>query len=201
MDSLEIAARTDAGKITLIEFIPGVFRFLRILPGFIKAFKSVRKLKPGYRESMGTHIEANAVNFANNTALVFEKEKYTYREFNEQANRIANFFLSQGTKRGDVVVVLLDNRPELLFCIAGLGKIGAIASLINPNLRGAVLEHCVSIEPASAYIIDEELVDAFEEIRPNISVDPTSTIYFSTNGGKTPAPERYVDLFLTIPKI
>ena len=194
MDSSEIAARTNTGNITFREFLPGIFRFLAIMPGFIKTMKLIRKATPGYCESLGTHIEANAVNFANNTALLFESEKYTYKELNEEANRVANFFLSQGIKKGDVVVVLLDNRPELLFCIAGLGKIGAIASLINPNLRGAVLEHCVTIEPARAYIIDEELMDAFDEIRPNISMHPDSKVYFSTNRGNSPAPENTIDL-------
>jgi len=194
MESSEIAARTDTGKISFGEFLPGFFKFLKIMPGVVKAVKTMKDLKPGYCESLGTHIEANAIKYADNPALLFESEKYTYKEFNEHANRVANFFLAQGTKRGDVVVVLLDNRPDLLFCIAGLGKIGAIASLINPNLRGAVLEHCVTIEPASSYIIDETLVDAFEEIRPNINIDSASKVYFSTNHGEKSAPQEYVDL-------
>ena len=154
----------------------------------------MKKLKPGDCASLGIYIEENAVKHADVPAILFESEKYTYRELNEQANRVANYFQAQGIKRGDVVVVLLDNRPELLFLITGLGKIGAISSLINPNLRAAVLEHCVTIEPAAAYIIDEELVGAFEEIRPNIEMNAAAKVYFSTNRGEKSAPEGYVDL-------
>ena len=194
MDSSEIAKRTDTGNIGFFEFLPGVFRFLKIAPKVIGAVKAMKKLKPGDCGSLGMFIEENAVKHADVPALLFESEKYTYKEFNEQANRVANYFLSQGIKRGDLVVVLLDNRPDLLFTIAGLGKIGAISSLINPNLRAAVLEHCVTIEPAVSYIIDEDLVGAFEEIRPNIDLKPDSKIYFSTNRGDKAAPDGYVDL-------
>ncbi len=194
MDNTEIAARTETGSITIGHFLPGLFRFLMKLPQVVKMLRVSKALVPGSCDSLGNYVEENAVKYRDNLAFIFESEKYTYKEFNENANRVANYFLSQGTQKGDVVVVLLENRPQLLFFIAGLGKIGAIASLINPNLRGAVLDHCVTIEPATSFVIDEELVDAFAEIQPGINLNPASKIYFSANSGKKPAPEGFIDL-------
>ncbi|MCP4753974.1 MAG: long-chain-acyl-CoA synthetase [Proteobacteria bacterium] len=194
MSNTGTSAKTEYSRIKFREFIPGLFSFMKIMPSVIKAVKEMKAMEPETCKSLGSYIEENAVNHADNAALLFESQRYTYREFNEQCNRVANYFLSLGTKKGDVVVVLLENRPELLFCIVGLAKIGAIASLINPNLRGAVLEHCVTIEPAKHFVVDEELVEAFEEIRSNIDINPASKIHFLAEKGENPLPEGYVDL-------
>ncbi len=194
MTSQDISAKTDTHTISFFEFLPGLFRFIKLLPKVVKAVKKAKSMDLDSIESIGKTIEELSVKYGDKPALLFEAEKYSYRELNEQANRVANTFLAKGIKKGDVVVVLLDNRPQLLFCIIGLAKIGAISSLINPNLRQAVLEHCVTIEPTQTYIIDEELVDAFEEIRPNLNMHPSSTVCFSTNRGNKPAPQGYIDL-------
>jgi len=57
-----------------------------------------------------------------------------------------------------------------------------------------VLEHCATIEPTQTYIIDDELLDAFEEVRPNLNMHPSSTLYFAANRGDKPAPDGYIDL-------
>jgi citronellyl-CoA synthetase len=194
MTSPDITAKTDTHTVTFSQFLPGLFRFIKKLPRLIPVIKKAKGMALDDIESIGKTIEGLAVQYADNPALLFEAETYSYHELNEQANRVANTFLAKGISKGDVVIVLLDNRPQLLFCIVGLAKIGAIASLINPNLRGAVLEHCVTIEPTRTYIIDEELVDAFEEIRPALNMPPSSALYFATNRGSNPAPEGYLDL-------
>ena len=53
MDSSEIAKRTDTGNIGFFEFLPGVFRFLKIAPKVIGAVKAMKKLKPGDCGSLG----------------------------------------------------------------------------------------------------------------------------------------------------
>lgn len=190
--SIAIASETDT--IGIGQFIPKLLGFLGKLPSISKVVKQLKKMKPGTRESLGTVVERNAIQFADQPAVFFEDEVYTYQDLNRISNQYANYFLDQGIKKGDVIVVLLDNRPDLIFCLSGLAKIGAVSSMINPNLRGTVLAHCVTIEPAEGYIIDEELVDAFEEIRSDIEIKPGARICFSTNCGNRSAPEGYIDL-------
>ena len=52
--------------------------------------------------------------FADHTALVFEGERYTYRQLDALANRFAAWADAQGVKRGDTVALLLPNRAEYI---------------------------------------------------------------------------------------
>ena len=57
---------------------------------------------------------------------------------------------------GWAIAYFLENRPEILFIIAAVSKIGAIVSLINPHQRGPVLFHSVNTTPTKIFIIGEE---------------------------------------------
>jgi len=86
--------------------------------------------------SLGLRIEEFARDFPDKVALLFEDKQWTFAEYNQEINRYANFFLDKvGLKRGDIVVVDLENRPEIMFMLVAMSKIGCIASLINTNLR------------------------------------------------------------------
>ena len=44
-----------------------------------------------------------------------------------------------------VVALIMANRPEYLFAVHGLAKIGAAAALINTNLTGQPLAHAITV--------------------------------------------------------
>jgi Acyl-CoA synthetases (AMP-forming)/AMP-acid ligases II len=75
------------------------------------------------------------------------------------SNRVANFFLAQGLKKGDSVALMLENRPEFVCLWLGLSKLGVITALINHNLRQNSLLHCINIAGVSAFIYGAELTD------------------------------------------
>lgn len=58
-------------------------------------------------------------------------------------NRVANYFQEEGYQKGDVVALLMENRPEYVCFWLGLSKIGAVAALINFNLRNQPLAHSI----------------------------------------------------------
>jgi citronellyl-CoA synthetase len=64
--------------------------------------------------SLGAILEKQAKKFKNLPLILFEDRTITYREFNESANRCAAFFISQGFRKGDVVALVMGNRPDLL---------------------------------------------------------------------------------------
>ncbi len=179
--------------VTFKELIPGLLSIIRRLPTIIKTLKMILSVsdKDGY--SVGGIIEENAVKFKERTALIFENKSWTYQAFNQEANQIANYFLSQGVKKGDNIVSFINNRPELLFTLSAAAKVGARVSLINFNLRKKVLSHCVNIMPASMYLVDEELIDAFEEIRPELPVDMKDKLYYVADSGTGQIPAGYQD--------
>ncbi len=115
-------------------------------------------------------LEENAAIFPDNPAIKSEEACLSYREYNAAVNRCANFFISKGMKKGDVACVCLTNRPELLIVYSAMAKIGAVNSMINTNLRHDSLKHCLTLHPARIYIIGEEVIEAFEEIKDDLGI-------------------------------
>lgn len=76
---------------------------------------------------------------------------------NEFSNRIANLFQQHGYKKGDIVGLFMENRPEFVATWLGLSKIGVIVPLINTNQRQASLIHSIEIAKCQALIYGESL--------------------------------------------
>jgi citronellyl-CoA synthetase len=144
--------------------------------------------------SMGIVLERNAEKYAGKTALLYEDIRITHDAFNRRINRYAHHFSSRGVRKGDIALVLVDNRPELLMCIGALAKLGAVASLINPNLRGKVLLYSINLTRGRHFIVGEELLEAFEEIRGELELTADDRLYYQPESGETGAPEGYENL-------
>ena len=80
----------------------------------------------------------------------------------DYSNRIANFYMSQGYKKGDSVALFISNRPEQIITWLGLSKIGVIPALINSNLRKEALMHTIRVANCKAVIFGQELEDGIE---------------------------------------
>lgn len=90
-------------------------------------------------------LEAAANKWPAKEAIVFDDVSYTFADWNAKANQVARWAKSIGLKKGDVIAVMMENKPECLFMWTGLAKIGAVAALINNNLRGKPLMHCIKV--------------------------------------------------------
>lgn len=89
-------------------------------------------------ETLLTEFEKQSQKTPNSIALVFDDEQMTYRQFNEKANQVGHFLQSQGIKEGDVVGVQLERSFELMWCLYGILKTGAIylpIDVSNPTER------------------------------------------------------------------
>jgi len=105
-------------------------------------------------------------------AIRFEGASTTYAELNAAANRYANWAHSMGVGQGDVVALLMENRPAYLACWLGLAKVGAIGALINTNLTGAPLAHCLRVSEARLLVLGDELRDAWLGARDQLENEP-----------------------------
>src|SRR4051812_16487139 len=64
-------------------------------------------------------------------ALICGDEQITYRELEEEANRLAHYLIDQGVKKDDKVGLYCRNRIEIVIAMLGIVKAGAI--LVNVN--------------------------------------------------------------------
>lgn len=181
------------GLISFFDYLTGWLKLSWRLPVILRTRKQVLNVGTENRESWGSMLEENAQKFPDNPAIKSEEANLTYQEYNEAVNHCANFFISEGMKKGDVAYVLLENRPELLIVYSAIAKIGAINSMINTNLRQDSLKHCLALHPAKIYIVGEEIVEAFEEIKADLGLRSNQLLYFIADKDQMSAPDGYID--------
>lgn len=75
----------------------------------------------------------------------------------DYSNKVANIFKNHGFSKGDIVALLLENRPEFVCIWLGLAKLGVVVPLINYNLRDQSLLHSITVARARAIIFGSEL--------------------------------------------
>jgi len=86
--------------------------------------------------TIGKIFELTAKRYPNKEAIydVRKNVRFTYKEWNEQVNRLANALLSEGVKKGDRVSTFTFNTEELGTAFFACAKIGAIFNPINFRL-------------------------------------------------------------------
>ncbi len=88
----------------------------------------------------------------------------TWREFQEQANRFANFLLSRGFKKGDKVAILLMNCLEWLPIYFGILKAGCLAVPLNFRYTADEIKYCLELADADALVFGPEFTGRVEDI-------------------------------------
>ena len=67
---------------------------------------------------------------------------------------------------GDTVGLLFENCPELLACVAAVAKLGAVAGMLNPKQRGAVLSHSMRTIQPRLMVIGDGCLPALHSASP-----------------------------------
>ncbi|TAK26915.1 MAG: hypothetical protein EPO21_24580 [Chloroflexota bacterium] len=108
--------------------------------------------------NLAAHLERNAERLPDKAGLVFKDRCWTFREYNEQASRLANGLQRLGIKRGDRVAIMLPNSPEYLFSFYGTLKLGAMVVSVNVLLKSGETEYVLENSQASALIVADSLL-------------------------------------------
>ena len=113
---------------------------------------------------------ANDADHASKVAVYFEDIKgrtatLSYAQLQEQANRLSNVLLARGVKPGDIVAIILPQRPETAIALIACLQMAAIAMpmsfLFGPEALAFRLQHSEAV----ALIIDDNGLDAYLQIR------------------------------------
>jgi long-chain acyl-CoA synthetase len=118
-------------------------------------------------------LEDSAKEFPDSTACIFLGQEKTYKQINEEANKLANALNKLGIKQGDVVGLMLGNMPQFLTAFFGTLKAGAILTLINPLYQAPEIQFQLNDAGAKAIIIIDIMHDNYAKIRDNTKVKHT----------------------------
>ena len=156
-----------------------------------------------------------------NTALLFEDQRWSWRELVQQAAiRSALLLQLRPRERPWHVGILLENTPEYIFLIAGAALCGATVVGINPTRRGTELAADIRGTDCAVIVTDDaygDLLDGIDHAVPQIldsgssgyagllamhrgaaveatteGLDPQSTLLLLFTSGSTGAPKAVI---------
>ena len=133
-------------------------------------------------------LESNARRFPDDVALIElrpsknHRRSVSWREFNDNANRVANQLLKWGIKRDDKVIHWMRNSITWLETYFGIIKTSAWAVPLNYRFNAADFKYCADIAEAKAMFFEEEFAPIVAGVRPQL---PTIRNYVY-EGEKTP---------------
>ncbi|MFF7474224.1 long-chain-fatty-acid--CoA ligase [Streptomyces sp. NPDC008092] len=95
-------------------------------------------------------------------AVAQEDRTLTVRQLHERVNQLAAGLTELGIGRGDVVALLLYNRPEFLELVYAASRIGAVFLPLNYRLSEEEWQYILGHSQARAVIAEPEFVPAME---------------------------------------
>ena len=188
---------TQTDIITIGDVATRLPNFITKVPHILSGLKQAYIRTPTSPAGLGIAFEKAVKRNPQGIALLFEDQSYSYRALNEWANQIAHYYLSLGAKKGDVIAVMVENRPELIATIVALAKIGVTIALVNTSQVGKVLAHSINLVNPIAVIAGEEVRAAIDEARPELKVPQDRFHWFAdqeTRKHAGTAPKDYVNL-------
>jgi fatty-acyl-CoA synthase len=136
------------------------------LRDWVRALEATAPIAANPHRTLPRVIEELAQTFGEAPALLSARETLTFRALAERANRYARWALAQNLGKGEAVGLIMPNRPEYMAIWLGIASVGGVVSLINTNLRGASLRHCIDIVAPKHVIVAAELCD---DVRPALT--------------------------------
>lgn len=151
--------------------VANIRRDVRFARGLFRLLKRIKPIQLDSDVLLCDDIEEAVDKFADHVAFEDERRSVTFREFDAMANRFGHWAKGRGLRRGDAVAVMMTNRIEYLAAWIGFSKVGVAAALINTNLAGPALAHCLSISGGFNVVADEDCWRQIEEARPHVDRD------------------------------
>ncbi|KAB8294976.1 hypothetical protein EYC80_006927 [Monilinia laxa] len=154
-----VAAMYLDGKYSISKDLNEKLKMRRVMKWYAEAEKNKRVCL--------YYLFENSVKAHPNTECLWSRDGcYTWAESYDRVNQYGQWYLSQGVKPGDLVAFYLQNSPDFLFAWLGLWSIGAAPAMINYNLAGKALIHCVKVPKSNLILVDDD-----SELRARIEAE------------------------------
>ncbi|MFZ8954855.1 MAG: long-chain-fatty-acid--CoA ligase [Burkholderiaceae bacterium] len=117
------------------------------------------------------NLLTSARRYPDKTALVFLGRKTTYASLLQQVERMAAFMQQLGVKRGDRVLLMMQNCPQLVIAHFAILRADAVVVPVNPMNRAHELAHTITDAGARLAVVADDLAPHLAEA--NSQLDPT----------------------------
>jgi len=139
---------------------------------WLKAIELTSRIEATPSRLFADIVEEWATREPDRPALMSEAETLSYRMLAEKINRYARWALSADIKGGGTVCLIMSSQPDYIAAWLGISKVGCVVALINKNLVGQSLAHCINVANADHVLLGDDFVYAFELALPYLKRAP-----------------------------
>lgn len=147
-------------------------------------------------KTIATLFEEQVEKTPDNIAIVFEKQKLTYKELNEKANSLAHYLRDNEINRNDLVGIMVNRSLEMIISILAVLKSGGAYIPIDPEYPEDRIKYMLNNSNAKLLLTQKKLIDNIEfdnKICVDLSIDEIYKLDCSNlNNVNTPEDLIYV---------
>ncbi|MFC7155101.1 long-chain-fatty-acid--CoA ligase [Halomarina halobia] len=138
--------------------------------------------------TLGDTLERSAAKYPSRDAVVYPRrdQRFTYAEFDERVNRLANALADLGVGKGDRVSTVLFNGSELVLTVYACAKLGAVFNPLNYRLPAGEIEFVLNDAGSSLVVLEADTREAVAGARPDLE---TVEEYLYVDGPAAPTAE------------
>ena len=122
---------------------------------WLRALEMTAKIEDAPTRILPAVIQELGARYGEAPALIAPGETFSHAQLARRANQVSRWALAQNIRKGDTVCLLLPNCPDYLALWLGITAIGGVVALLNTNLKGEALNHCIAVA-APTHIIAAE---------------------------------------------
>ena len=156
--------------------------------------------------SLWENLAVSARRYPGKAAIVFFGRRHSYAEVTAQAERLAATLHSLGVRRGDRVILCMQNCPQLIVAHFAILRANAVVVPVNPMNRAEELKHYITDPDAKVAIttgdLAPELVKASDALAPgeglqHLVVTQFTDAFDAQVAGENAPPALWRDWLLT----
>src|SRR3954463_15147786 len=133
---------------------------------WLRALEMTARIEDAPARIFPVVVEELGARFGDVPAIIGSAQTWSHAQLAARANRYARWALAQGIAKDDTVALLLGNCPDYLAIWLGITRIGGLAALLNINLSGEALSHCLRVAQPKHIIAGEGLADGLTATVP-----------------------------------
>ena len=135
--------------------------------------------------NLARSLDRNADRTPDEAAVIFRDTRLTHRQLLDRVNALAAAFRAAGVGQGDIVALLMGNRPEFLESALAVNRVGAAFLPLNVRLAEPELEYIIRHAGATAIVTEPGLAGPVAAIGGRLTTPWTVVVAGEGEGATT----------------